>query len=155
MLDRGIQAVQSGALQVDLELTSRGAYLRAQVPVYPAEQFINLHTPGRSRIMFIDAGRSTYYLHRPEFHNSVFEDWTIAKIAGAAGSPQEIGKRLKQMGISYLLVGPGILVGQDTSPFLGAGEAQRATGERLSEFLQASAQQVWSGADGYAIYKLP
>src|SRR5262249_58419661 len=84
---------------------------------YQFYEYINKSAPADAKIFLINASNQTFYLDRDNFSDSVFEAYTISHIVAESRKPEEIGDRLKAMGITHLLYRPRILFGPNTTPF--------------------------------------
>jgi hypothetical protein len=69
----------------------------------PLVQWTDDHLPGDSRLLIVGDSRGVYY-RRPYYANSVFDDQFLALAARQSGSPQGILNRIKEFGITHVVV---------------------------------------------------
>ncbi|MBP1698448.1 MAG: dolichyl-phosphate-mannose-protein mannosyltransferase protein [Deltaproteobacteria bacterium] len=79
---------------------SRDEYLERHRPEYAAMRFINHHLPQDAKVMLVFLGSRGYYCDR----SYVYGDEALGPVFLISESGQEIHLRLKEMGITHLLI---------------------------------------------------
>jgi len=83
-------------------LEDEAHYLERAVSSYPAMRYIDEKLPKEGKVLFIGETRS-YYLNHPFICVSAYNTHPLSKIVREANGTKEIGEKLKEMGIRYLL----------------------------------------------------
>jgi hypothetical protein len=126
---------------------SRETYLTRVVPEYPVFDYINRELPATAKIYLLFIGRRAYYCERDYVHDGGELPGLLVSAIQSAKNSFEIGKTLKNQGITHLMVREDLLV------------------RFLSNNLNRSQQSVWNGFvaeqlrprfrdRGYALYQL-
>ncbi len=98
-----------------LKLEQERAFLSRQVPGYQAIEFINLHLAESSRILCVWTGAFGYYLNRPYYSDTFFEDITLKRFIDASPDGEELSRRLAEAGFSHLYIHLSLL-GKNMEP---------------------------------------
>ena len=85
-------------------LEKEKAFLVRRVPGYPAIDFINSPLDKTSRILCIWTGALGYYLNRPYYSDTFFEDITLKKFIDSSSGGEELSQRLAEDGFSHLYI---------------------------------------------------
>ncbi len=138
-----ISARYSGCAGVWFGHQSRTDYLESRgkiTPYFSMARWISLNTPQDSGLLIVGDARGLYY-DRPFLTNSVFDEQELAVLAREEINTQGIGRRLKQMGVDYLVVnGPeGIRVSSDYHLYDLTPEEWK----RLDDFIQQNTEIVY------------
>lgn len=96
----------------------REAFLTRRLDYYPYYQVVNRDLPPTATIWLIDMRRDTYHLDRPAFSDFIFEDYTLTRYVRSAISVDEIRARVREDGITHILVRHDILLDYDRSPIV-------------------------------------
>jgi hypothetical protein len=110
-------------------------------PYYAMAQWISANVPQDKRLLIAGDARGLYY-ERPFLTNTVFDEQALAKITKEAKDPEGIAKRLREMGVDYLVVNglEGIRVSKDYHHYDLTGEEWK----RLDGFIQRGTRMVYS-----------
>jgi len=82
------------------DAVSRDEYLERHRAEYAAMRFINHHLPREAKVMLIYLGSRGYYCDR----SYVYGDDALESVFLISQNPQEIHSKLKEMGITHLLI---------------------------------------------------
>ena len=85
-------------------LEKEKAFLDRRVPGYPAMEFINSHLAESSRILCVWTGALGYYLNRPYYSDTFFEDVTLKSFIDSSIDGEELSRRLAEAGFSHLYI---------------------------------------------------
>jgi hypothetical protein len=107
--------LQLNPVQVVLGGEARDSYLARNIDYYPYYQLINTQTPADAKIWLINMRRDAFNLNRPYFSDFMFEDWTIKNLVWESKDTDELRAKIKQMGISYIMVRHDVLLNPDLS----------------------------------------
>jgi preprotein translocase subunit SecG len=95
---------QKNPLPVAFGGESREAYLTRRIDYYPYYQIVNNELPPDAKVWLINMRRDTYHIDKPHFSDYMFEDWTFKGLVEESKSVAELQNKIKQMGITHLLV---------------------------------------------------
>jgi hypothetical protein len=85
-------------------LEEEKAFLDRRVPGYPAMEFMNSHLAESSRILCVWTGALGYYLNRPYYSDTFFEDITLKSFIDSSIDGEELSRRLRGAGFSHLYI---------------------------------------------------
>jgi len=85
-------------------LEEEKAFLDRRVPGYPAMEFMNSHLAESSRILCVWTGALGYYLNRPYYSDTFFEDITLKSFIDSSIDGEELSRRLAGAGFSHLYI---------------------------------------------------
>ncbi len=136
---------------------TRAEYLMSPgkiTPYYDTAQWINQNLPPEARLLVVGDARGLYY-DRPFLTNSVFDEQELSKAAKQETAPGGIARRLKELGVDYLVVNgaEGIRVAVDYHHYDLTSEQWK----RLDDFIQQDTEVVYQqGLQGvYRILSSP
>ena len=122
---------------------TRAEYLtgKGKVMLYVSlAQWVSDHTPPEGRLLIAGDARGLYY-DRPFLTNTVFDEQSLARFAKEEKDAEGIGRRLKKMGVDYLVVNgiEGIRVSADYHHYDLTKEEWR----RLDDFIQRGTERIY------------
>lgn len=90
-------------------LEGEKAFLSRRVPGYPAMEFMNSHLAESSRTLCVWTGALGYYLNRPYYSDTFFEDVTLKRFIDSSVDGEELSRRLTHAGFSNLYIHRSLL----------------------------------------------
>jgi len=96
-------------------LEEERAFLARRVPGYPAMEFINSQLAESSRILCVWTGALGYYLNRPYYSDTFFEDVTLKRFIDSSIDGEELSRRLAEAGFTHLYIHISLL-GKNLEP---------------------------------------
>ncbi len=123
---------QKSPLQVVFGGESTEDFLTRSLDYYPYYQIINTQFPENSKIWLINMRRDTYYLNRPYFSDYMFEDYTFKKLVEESKNTAELQSKIKQLGITHLLVRHDFLLDYKQSVLVDDALPGKANLEKLN-----------------------
>ena len=122
---------------------TRDEYLDRHRPEYAAMRFINTHLPQDAKVMLVLLGSRGYYCDR----NYVYGDEALGSVFLISQNGQEMHSRLKDMGITHLLI---------YDPLFGrwvSGNLKEKAERALKPFFLNYAKLVYS-QNGFSVFAL-
>ncbi|HEX7784667.1 MAG TPA: hypothetical protein VF653_00465, partial [Methylomirabilota bacterium] len=117
-------------LRVVLGGETRDEYLRRRLDYYAYYELIDRELPADAKIWLIDMRRDTYHLNRPHFSDFIFEDYTLTRYVREASTVEDIRARVRDQGITHLLVRHDVLMDYRRSPIV---DDRRSRGENMAK----------------------
>jgi hypothetical protein len=123
---------------------TRAEYLTGSgkiTPYTPMARWVSENTSSEARLLVVGDARGLYY-ERSFLTNTVFDEQVLSKIAREEKDPEGIGRRLKKLGVDYLVVNglEGIRVSADYHHY----DLTSAEWKRLDGFIQGGTTLVYS-----------
>ena len=109
---------EQNPLPVVVGVESRDAYLERRVDHYSFYEAANRQLPADARLWLINTRGDTYYLERSWFSDFRIEDWTLVRWVRASHTIEELRERVRQAGITHVLVRTDLLLNYATSPIV-------------------------------------
>lgn len=110
---------------------SRDEYLTRNIDYYPYYQVVNFDLPDNSKVWLINMRRDTYHIARPYFSDYMFEDWTLKKLSEESKNLDELRAKVKQMGITHILVRHDFLLDYKQSVLVDDKRAEKENQAKL------------------------
>lgn len=85
-----------------IQPSKRELYLQKRLPYYKVYQYIHANTPDHAMIGLVLCGAQTYYLDRPFFTDTVFEERRFKEMLLSSKVPEDVYKQMRASGWSYL-----------------------------------------------------
>lgn len=123
--------------------TTRDAYITKRRPEYPLVQYANALLEADARILALFLGQRRYYFDR----DVVFSEGLIGNVVANAQSPEEIGPRLKALGITHLMVRKDLF-----HRWLGFSLSPEEI-DRLNLFWETHTRKL-KESNGFALFKI-
>ncbi|HTA76966.1 MAG TPA: glycosyltransferase family 39 protein [bacterium] len=114
---------------------------RKLTPYYDMAQWLSGHLPDDKRLLVVGDARGLYY-KQPFLTNTVFDTQTLAQIAREEKDAQGIARRLRELGVDYLVVNgqEGVRVSKDYHHY----ELTTDQWRHLDEFIQRGTELMYS-----------
>jgi hypothetical protein len=122
--------MEQNPLRVVLGGEARESYLARRLDYYPYYEIINRELPQNARVWLINMRRDTYNIERPYFSDYMFEDYTIKKFVEESGTASQVRARVREIGITHLLVRQDVLLDYARSPIV---DDRRSRAENLEK----------------------
>lgn len=123
-------------------------FLRSKFPEYALFEYINRELPSTAKVFLVYTGNRNYYLERPFLTAYVFEDFAFIQLVVTSTTADEIAVKLRQQGVTHVLINPRFLTDPALNPFQTPIEQHRAR-----DFLTQACQAIQS-ANGLTLLKL-
>ena len=136
---------------------TREAYLTRRLEHYPYYQLVNRDLPPTARVWLINMRNDTVHFERNYFADYIFEDYTIAKLVREAANMAELRTKVKELGITHILLRHDVLFDYARTPIVddrkSAAENQ-ARLQLLKSFLEDGTKVIKQDAK-FLLVELP
>lgn len=120
----------------------RDAYLEQRLDYYSYYETINRDLPKEARIWLINMRNDTVHLERQYLADYVFEDYTLTKFVQDSSSLSELRGKIKQLGITHILIRTDVLLDYARSPIVDEKKSTTQNEERLNLLKSLLSEEV-------------
>lgn len=101
-----------GPARVVCGLESRDAYLERNLPPYRMYRYVNTELPPDARVYLIYMKNWTFLCNRECYSDYMFEYYTLQKILASSSKPDEVYRKIKEMGFTHVMFDVNYITGE-------------------------------------------
>ena len=120
----------------------RDSYLAQRLDYYSYYEIINRDLPKEARIWLVNLRNDTIHLERQYVADYVFEDYTLTKFVQEAGSLSELREKIKQLGVTHILIRTDVLLDYARSPIVDEKKSTAQNEEKLNLLKSSLSEEV-------------